>query len=137
MGNILICLIYTLGSGFQKRALLLAEILALRHQLAILKRSAKKCPRLRKSDRFLWLWRIRRLPDWQNSLLIGYCQVNDRKQERQMRRFKSPQQSQRFLSVHGPIQNLFRVGRHDLNAVHDRLLSDRAFIEWRESTCAC
>jgi putative transposase len=30
-----------------------------------------------------------------------------REQERQMRRFKSPQQAQRFLSVHGPIQNLF------------------------------
>jgi len=33
-----------------------------------------------------------------------------RGQERQMRRFKSPQQSQRFLSVRGAIQNLFRVG---------------------------
>lgn len=31
-------------------------------------------------------------------------------QERQMRRFKSPRQAQRFLSVHGPINNLFRVG---------------------------
>ncbi len=30
-----------------------------------------------------------------------------REQERQMRRFKSMGQTQRFLSVHGPIQNLF------------------------------
>ena len=30
-----------------------------------------------------------------------------REQERQMRRFKSMAQAQRFLSVHGPIQNLF------------------------------
>jgi putative transposase len=60
-----------------------------------------------------------------------------REQERQMRRFKSAQQSQRFLSVHGPIQNLFRVGRHHLKAVHYRLLRDRAFSDWRESTCAC
>jgi putative transposase len=60
-----------------------------------------------------------------------------REQERQMRRFKSAQQSQRFLSVHGPIQNLFRVGRNHLKAVHYRLLRDRAFSDWRESTCAC
>ena len=46
MGNILISLIHTLGSGFRTRASLLAEILALRHQLAILKRSAQKRPRL-------------------------------------------------------------------------------------------
>jgi hypothetical protein len=70
MGNILISLIHTLSSGFRTHASLLAEILALRHQLAILKRSAKKRPRLGKSDRFLWLWLIRWLPEWQNSLLI-------------------------------------------------------------------
>ena len=35
-----------------------------------------------------------------------------RQRERQMRRFKSVGQAQRFLSVHGVIQNLFRVGRH-------------------------
>src|SRR5262249_41060197 len=34
-----------------------------------------------------------------------------RQRERQMRRFKSPGQAQRFLSVHGPINNLFRLGR--------------------------
>ena len=58
-----------------------------------------------------------------------------REQERQMRRFKSMGQTQRFLSVHGPIQNLFRVGRHHLKAVHYRLLRDRAFADWREATC--
>ena len=59
-----------------------------------------------------------------------------REQERQMRRFKSMAQTPRFLSVHGPIQNLFRVGRHHLKAVHHRLLRDRAFADWREATCA-
>ena len=43
----------------------------------------------------------------------------------------------RFLSVHGPIQNLFRVGRHHLKAAHHRLLRDRAFSDWREVTCVC
>lgn len=35
-----------------------------------------------------------------------------RQRERQMRRFKSAGQLQRFASVHGAVQNLFRVGRH-------------------------
>ncbi len=59
-----------------------------------------------------------------------------REQERQMRRFKSVTQTQLFLSVHGPIQNLFRVGRHFLKAAHHRLLRDRAFADWRKATCA-
>jgi putative transposase len=58
-----------------------------------------------------------------------------REQERQMRRFKSHQQAQRFLSSHGLIQNLFRVGRHYFKAVHYRLLRSRAFSDWQEATC--
>ena len=58
-----------------------------------------------------------------------------RQRERQMRRFKSAAHAQRLLSVHGPIQNLFRVGRHLLRAVHHRLLRTRAFGVWREVTC--
>jgi putative transposase len=60
-----------------------------------------------------------------------------REQERQMRRFKSAAQVQRFLSVHGAIHNLFRVARHHLKAVHHRLLRHRAFIDWKAATCAC
>ncbi len=44
-----------------------------------------------------------------------------RQRERQMRRFKSAAHAQRFLSVHGPVQNLFRVGRHLLRAVHHQV----------------
>ena len=39
-----------------------------------------------------------------------------RQRERQMRRFKSAGQAQRFLSLHGVVQNLFRVGRHLLSS---------------------
>ncbi|MCZ6667534.1 MAG: hypothetical protein O6932_02555, partial [Gammaproteobacteria bacterium] len=35
-----------------------------------------------------------------------------RAQERQMRRFKSPGQAQRYLVVHSQVHNLFRIGRH-------------------------
>ena len=60
-----------------------------------------------------------------------------REQERQMRGFKSVPQLQRFLHVHGAIQNLFRVGRHQLTAVHHRLLRERAFTDWNTVTCVC
>ena len=59
-----------------------------------------------------------------------------RQHERQMRRFKSVEQAQRFLSVHGLVQNLFRVGRHLLRAAHHRLLRTRSFCVWDAVTCA-
>ncbi len=59
-----------------------------------------------------------------------------RQRERQMRRFKSAGQAQRFLSVHGIILNLFRVGRHLVNAANHRRLRDRSFLVWSEVTCA-
>lgn len=59
-----------------------------------------------------------------------------RQRERQMRRFKSPGQAQRFLSAHGVIQNLFRVGRHLLRPTHYRQLRERSFVVWQQVTCA-
>ena len=59
-----------------------------------------------------------------------------RQRERQMRRFKSRGQAQRFLSVHGIVQNLFRVGRHLLRAANARLFRTRALATWTEVTCA-
>lgn len=58
-----------------------------------------------------------------------------RQGERQIRRCKSSRQAQRFLSVHGVIENLFRVGRHLLQAVHHRLFRQRALSVWAEVTC--
>ena len=60
-----------------------------------------------------------------------------RQRERQMRRFKSAAHAQRFLSVHGLVQNLFRVGRHLLRAAHHRLLRTRSFRVWDAVTCVC
>tara|TARA_R110001583_G_scaffold25803_2_gene93360 strand:+ start:4735 stop:5178 length:444 start_codon:yes stop_codon:yes gene_type:complete len=58
-----------------------------------------------------------------------------RQQERQMRRFKSHGQAQRFLSCHGVINNLFRFGRHLMQAKHYRLFRDRSFREWERVSC--
>ena len=60
-----------------------------------------------------------------------------RQRERQMRRFTSAAQLQRFASVHGIVQHLFRVSRHLLRSAHHRLLRTRAFVEWDAVTCAC
>ena len=44
--------------------------------------------------------------------------------------------AQRFLTLHGLTQNLFRLGRHLMRAVHYRLLRIQAFQVWKEAVCA-
>jgi putative transposase len=53
-----------------------------------------------------------------------------------MRKFKSEGQAQRFLSCHGIVNNLFRLGRHLLKAPNYRTLRARAFKEWGRVSCA-
>ena len=55
-----------------------------------------------------------------------------RRRERQMQRFKSARQAQRFLSSHAQIHNLFQLRRHLLTAADHRAARDRAFRTWRE-----
>ncbi len=57
-----------------------------------------------------------------------------RQRERQMRGFKSAGQAQRFLSIHGVIQNGFRLGRHQLRAENYRRLRARSFKDWSTAT---
>lgn len=58
-----------------------------------------------------------------------------RQQERQMRKFKSQSQAQRFLSCHGVVNNLFRLGRHLMKAKNYRVFRERAFVEWGRVSC--
>ncbi len=48
---------------------LLAENLALRHQLSVLKRTARR-PRLKARDRVFWVWLSRIWPAWRSALVI-------------------------------------------------------------------
>jgi len=57
-----------------------------------------------------------------------------RVRERGMRRFKSTQQAQRFLSVHAAVYNLFNLGRHLVSARHYRDLRQGAFASWYSVT---
>ena len=59
-----------------------------------------------------------------------------RQQEYHMRGFASPQQAQRFLTLHGLTQNLFRLGRHLMQAVNYRICRTQSFQIWKESVCA-
>ena len=59
-----------------------------------------------------------------------------RLREKQMRRFKSAGQTQRFLSAHGPINNLFRCQRHRLGRADYREMRERAFLTWQIVTQA-
>ena len=54
---------------FSNRAALVAENLALRHQLAMLRRSVRR-PRLRNRDRVFWAWLSKLWPDWRSALVI-------------------------------------------------------------------
>jgi putative transposase len=58
-----------------------------------------------------------------------------RRRERQMQRFKSPEQAQRFLSSHAMIYGHFRPRRHLMTAAQYRRARAKAFRTWREETC--
>ena len=70
MLNFLVTLLATLSSILRSRAALELENLALRHQIGILQRSARKRPKLTPWDRLLWVWFSRIWSDWRSALAI-------------------------------------------------------------------
>src|SRR5437588_5017630 len=63
-------LLATLSSIFRSRAALGLENLALRHQVGVLQRSARKRPKLTSGDRLLWICLSRLWRDWRSALAI-------------------------------------------------------------------
>jgi putative transposase len=59
-----------------------------------------------------------------------------RRRERQMKRFKSAGQAQRFLSAHDTINNLFHLRRDHVTAVQYRAARAQALATWAEVTAA-
>src|SRR5215203_5061378 len=57
-----------------------------------------------------------------------------RRRERQMKRFKSARQAQRFLSAHDQINNLFQLRRDHIPADQHRAARTQAFQTWAEVT---
>jgi putative transposase len=58
-----------------------------------------------------------------------------RRRERQMQRFKSSSQAQRFLSAHSMIYGHFRPRRHLMTAADYRRSLVKSFKAWRQETC--
>src|SRR6202795_4272883 len=63
-------LLTNLTSIFHTRAALQLENLALRHQIGVLQRSARKRPKLTPGDRLLWVWLSRIWSGWRSALAI-------------------------------------------------------------------
>jgi len=61
---------FVLWSCIRTRASMHLEILALRHQLAVLQRRTTKRPRLRTADRLLWVMLSRVWGQWRSALII-------------------------------------------------------------------
>jgi hypothetical protein len=61
-------LLATLCSLFRSRVALELENLAVRHQIGVLQRSARKRRRLTPVDRLLWVWLSRIWGDWRSAL---------------------------------------------------------------------
>jgi putative transposase len=58
-----------------------------------------------------------------------------RRRERQMQRFKSTGQAQRFLSTYAMIYGHFRPRRHLMSAADYRRARSKALRTWRQETC--
>ena len=59
-----------------------------------------------------------------------------RVRKRGMRGFSSPQQAQRFLSVHAVFYSLFNLQRHLVSAAFYRTRRVRAFESWNNAVAA-
>src|SRR5438876_6519969 len=70
MNSVLIAFFAVLASSFRTSASLRAEILALRHQLAVLQANAPRRLCLKRSDRVLWILLSRWFPGWRQCLRI-------------------------------------------------------------------
>ena len=70
MHDVLIALLSAIFAGFRRRFALQVEIVALRHQLNVMRRSIPRRPKLHTSDRFLWVLLSRFWPDWRSALIL-------------------------------------------------------------------
>jgi hypothetical protein len=66
----LVTLLAILSSIFRSRAGLQLENLALRHQIGVLRRSARKRPKLTPGGRLLWICLSHLWRDWRSALAI-------------------------------------------------------------------
>ena len=69
MSAVLVAVVVAMVSVFRSRASLHLEVLALRHQLAVLLNGGRR-PRLKLGDRLLWVWLSRVWSGWLDALVF-------------------------------------------------------------------
>src|SRR6266481_5053145 len=62
----------TLSSVFRSRSALQLENLALRHEIGVFQRAARKRPKLTPGDRLLWVWLSRIWTGWRSALALRF-----------------------------------------------------------------
>ena len=70
MTALFVALLASLRATVRFRLELAAEVLALRHQLAVLQRATPKRPRLRPIDRLVWVLLSSLWPNWRRAMQI-------------------------------------------------------------------
>ncbi len=70
MFTVVLSTIFSLRSWLRSRAFLQVEILALRHQLTVLKRPQRGRLRLNSTERLLWVWLARCWANWRSTLIF-------------------------------------------------------------------
>ena len=70
MTALFVALLASLRATIRSRLELAAEVLALRHQLAVLQRAAPRRPRLRPIDRLVWVLLSSVWPNWRGAMQI-------------------------------------------------------------------
>ena len=67
MPHVVSILLTSVLDWFRSRLSMQMELIALRHQVAVYKQSLSR-PKLRPTDRLLWVWLSRLWPGWQDAL---------------------------------------------------------------------
>jgi putative transposase len=70
VASVVVSLLHSLRFLVQSRASLHLEILALRHQLAVVNRSRRPHLRLTSADRMLWAWLARAWRGWRSVHIV-------------------------------------------------------------------
>ncbi len=70
MTALFVALLASLRATIRSRLELAAEVLALRHQLAVLQRTTPKRPRLRPIDRLVWVLLSSVWPNWRRAVQL-------------------------------------------------------------------
>ena len=66
MRRVISILLVSFATWFRSRLSIQMELIALRHQVAVYQQSSSR-PKLRPTDRLLWVWLSRLWPGWQEA----------------------------------------------------------------------